>query len=100
MSRLLTFSFAALALGFALMMSPTFGQDSGAGTGADAADAGADATGTADTTGDATGRAGDESGFDPGWIGLAGLLGLAGLMGRDRDHNRRVDATTVTGTHR
>jgi hypothetical protein len=102
MSRLLTFSFAALTLGFALMMSPVFGQETGAGTGADAADAGADTTGTADTTGgtgggDAIGD--DESGFDPGWIGLAGLLGLAGLMGRDRDHNRRVDTPTGTGTH-
>ena len=98
-------------LGSALVFALTVGvlsqqvtaQEAGdAGTGADAVDPAADATGTPDTTGgDAGGGASgagageDQSGFDPGWIGLAGLLGLAGLMGRDRD--RRHDTTAAHG---
>jgi hypothetical protein len=76
-------------LGMPPLQAQDTGQDAVAGTGAEAVDHGAEAPGAPDAA-----RGEDQRGFDPGWIGLAGLLGLAGLMGRDR--NRRHD--TVSGT--
>ena len=37
-----------------------------------------------------------DAGFNPAWLGLAGLLGLLGLMPR----NRRDHHGTATATHR
>jgi hypothetical protein len=89
-------SMLACALTLGLALGQASAQEPGdAGTGADAVEPQADMMGTPETTSDAAGH--DQSGFDPGWIGLAGLLGLAGLMGRDRVHHH--DHTTATGTH-
>ena len=36
-----------------------------------------------------------DSGFNPGWLGLAGLIGLAGLMPRDK--REPIHGTVQTG---